>query len=116
MTQERKPTDDLKEGLDLIFRAARGAAKRVDVSMIDRGLDRTITEVTKVVTRVGRVVADEVNRMAASPPPWSRAENASSQASAEKTAPNEGEGDVQASSAPSQDQTVAGEQDDKPSA
>ena len=83
--------------------------------MIDRGLDRTITEVSKVVTRVGRVVADEVNRMAASPPIWSRGEAASSQAGAEKTEPTEGEGDVQASNTAAQDPTAAGEEDNKPS-
>ena len=94
MSEERKPSDDLKEGLGLIFRAARTAAKQVDVAKIDKSLDRAVTEVGRVVSRVGRVVADEVNRMASSPPPWSH----SAPAKGEPPKADEGEGEVAASS------------------
>jgi hypothetical protein len=70
MSDERKPTDDLKEGLGLIFRAARTAAKQVDVSKIDKSLDKAISQATRVATTVGRAVADEINRMSSKPPPW----------------------------------------------
>lgn len=93
MTDERKPSDDLKEGFGLIFRAARTAARQVDVAKIDKGLDKAVTEVGRVVSRVGRVVADEVNRMAASPPPWSH----SAPTTGEPPKADEGEGEVKAS-------------------
>jgi len=70
MSDERKPSEDLVEGLGLIFRAAKKAAKQVDVSKIDKGLDKAVSQATRVVTTVGRAVSDEINRMAASPPPW----------------------------------------------
>ncbi len=70
MSDERKPTEDLKDGLGLIFRAARTAAKQVDVSKIDKSLDKAISQATRVATTVGRAVADEINRMSSKPPPW----------------------------------------------
>ena len=70
MTDERKPSEDLLEGLSLIFRAAKKAAKQVDVSKIDKGLDKAVSQASRVATTVGRAVSDEINRMAASPPPW----------------------------------------------
>ena len=70
MSDERKASADLKEGLGLLFRAARTAAKQIDVAKIDKGLDRAISHVSRAVTTVGRVVGQEINRVAASPPPW----------------------------------------------
>jgi hypothetical protein len=93
MSQERKPSDDLKEGLGLIFRAAKTAARQVDIAKLDKSLDRAVTEVGRVVSRVGRVVADEVNRIASSPPPWSQ----SDPATGDPPKADEGEGDVKAS-------------------
>ena len=93
MSDERKPSEDLKEGLGLIFRAARTAAKRVDVASIDKGLDKAVTQVTRVVSSVGRVVSDELNRMAASPPAWARGKAKPQEPPKE----DEGEGPVQAS-------------------
>ena len=72
MSEDRKPSDDLIEGLGLIFRAAKSAAKQIDVAKIDKTLDKALTQVTRVVSTVGRVVGEEVNRMANSPPPWAR--------------------------------------------
>jgi len=71
MDDERKPKEDLKEGLGLIFRAAKGAAKQVDIGKIDKELDKAISQVGRVVTNVGRVVGDEISRMANNPP-WQK--------------------------------------------
>lgn len=68
MSDDRKPSEDLKEGLSLLFRAARGVAKQVDVSKIDKTLDKAFTEVVRVAGTVGRVVGDELNRVSAKPP------------------------------------------------
>jgi hypothetical protein len=68
MSDDRKPSEDLKEGLSLLFRAARGVAKQVDVSKIDKTLDKALTEVVRVAGTVGRVVGDEINRVSAKPP------------------------------------------------
>jgi hypothetical protein len=114
MDDERKPKDDLKEGLGLIFRAAKGAAKRVDMGKIDKELDKAISQVGRVVTSVGRVVGDEIGRMANNPP-WQKggstsAADAATQADAsvpddkeqkEDKAPAEGESKVRASAEPS---------------
>lgn len=96
MSDERKPSEDFKEGLSLIFRAARSAAKQVDVSKIDKGLDKAITQATRVATNVGRAVADEINRMSTNQsPPWQSNKP-------DDTPPkDEGEGQVWASEAQS---------------
>jgi hypothetical protein len=65
MSDERKPKDDFKEGLGLIFRAAKGVVKQVDISKVDKELDKVITGVGRVAVNVGRVVGDELNRVAA---------------------------------------------------
>jgi hypothetical protein len=99
MSDERKPSEDLKEGLGLIFRAARSAAKQVDVSKIDKGLDKAISQATRVATHVGRAVADEINRMSSSTtPPW---QSDSDKAAGVQDPPpaDEGEGHVWASQA-----------------
>jgi len=71
MNDERKPKDDLKEGLGLIFRAAKGVVKQVDISKVDKELDKVITGVGRVAVNVGRVVGDELNRVANNPP-WQK--------------------------------------------
>ena len=98
MSDERKPSEDLKEGLGLIFRAARSAAKQVDVSKIDKGLDKAISQASRVATHVGRAVADEINRMSSSTPPW---QSGSDKSAGVKDPPpaEEGEGHVWASDA-----------------
>jgi len=98
MSDDRKPSEDLKEGLSLLFRAARGAAKQVDVSKIDKTLDKAFTEVVRVAGTVGRVVGDELNRVSAKPP-WADkpteepkpAEPEASAVSDESAMPDQGE-------------------------
>ncbi|PIE05255.1 MAG: hypothetical protein CSA75_05715, partial [Sorangium cellulosum] len=47
------------------------AAKQVDVSKVDKSLNKAISQATRVVTSVSRAVADEINRMSTNnPPPW----------------------------------------------
>jgi hypothetical protein len=75
MDDERKPKEDLKEGLGLIFRAAKGAVKQVDIGKIDKELDKAISQVGRVVSNVGRVVGDEIGRMANNPP-WQKGRHA----------------------------------------
>jgi hypothetical protein len=95
MSEDRKPSDDLREGLSLIFRAAKSAAKQIDVAKIDKTLDKAFTQVTRVVSTVGRAVGEEVNRMANSPPPWARDKPADDAAK-----PEDEQGSVHASTAP----------------
>jgi hypothetical protein len=76
MSDDRKASEDLREGLNLLLRAARTTAKRVDVSKLDKGLDRAMSETARVVTAVGRVLGDEINRIAKSPPPWAKPDEA----------------------------------------
>jgi hypothetical protein len=71
MSEERKPKDDFKEGLGLIFRAAKGVVKQVDISKVDKELDKVISGVGRVAVNVGRVVGDELNRVANNPP-WQK--------------------------------------------
>jgi hypothetical protein len=98
MSDERKPSEDLKEGLGLIFRAARAAVKQVDVSKIDKGLDKAISQATRVATTVGRAVSEELNRVASTKqPPWQS--DKESEAGDGAASPEEGEGRVWASEA-----------------
>jgi len=99
MSDERKPSEDLKEGLGLLFRAARGAAKQVDVSKIDKGLDKAISQASRVATNVGRAVSDEVNRVSSQQsPPWKSGQKEADPAN-EPPAEDVGEGQVWASQA-----------------
>lgn len=115
MSDERKPSEDLKEGLGLIFRAARSAAKQVDVSKIDKGLDKAISQATRVATHVGRAVADEVNRMSSNTtPPWKSGGDKSADVQ-DPPAADEGEGHVWASQAQQSEPTpIDKDADDKP--
>jgi hypothetical protein len=71
MSDERKPKDDFVDGVGLIFRAAKGVVKQVDISKVDKELDKVISGVGRVAVNVGRVVGDELNRVANNPP-WQK--------------------------------------------
>jgi len=66
MSDERKPSEEFMEGLGLLFRAAKHAAERVDVGKVDKALTQVITEAGRVVSTVGKAVAEEVNRISTS--------------------------------------------------
>ncbi len=68
----KKPGEYFREGLTLMFKAARGAAKQVESTLLDKNLDRALAELGRAVTTVGRAVSEEINRVASSPPPWAK--------------------------------------------
>jgi hypothetical protein len=94
MSDERKPKDDFKEGLGLIFRAAKGVVKQVDISKVDKELDKVISGVGRVAVNVGRVVGDELNRVANNPP-WQKGD--AEKKDEKDEAKPEGEGQAHAS-------------------
>jgi hypothetical protein len=94
MTDERKPTEDLKEGLGLLFRAAKGAVKQVDLAKIDKGLDKAFGQVGRAMGNVGKAVGDEIQRMATNPP-WQKGDEPP--AEEKKPEEDETEGEVHAS-------------------
>lgn len=97
MSEERKPKDDFKEGLGLIFRAAKGVAKQVDIGKVDKELDKVISGVGRVAVNVGRVVGDELNRVANNPP-WHKGDGEKKDDKSDDKKP-EAEGEVHASEA-----------------
>lgn len=111
MSDERKPTEDLKEGLSLLFRAAKTAAKQVDVNKIDKELDKAFTQGSRVVTHVARAMGDAFNTIA-SKPPWQRGETAGKP----PEQPGETEGQVHAAepaAAPPEDKKPEDKPEDK---
>ena len=70
---DRKPSDDLKEGLFLLFKAARGAAKELDTAKVEKGLhsgaakvEKTIQggarELARVIENVGKTLSGELEK------------------------------------------------------
>ena len=59
---ERKPSDDLKDGLFLLFKAARGAAKEFDTTRIEKSIGSQAKKVEKTVEsgvrELGRVIGN----------------------------------------------------------
>ncbi len=47
-----KPVDDLKQGLNLLFRAAKGAVDKIPTDKIEGAMRDGATEIDKVVTNV----------------------------------------------------------------
>ena len=54
---DRKPSDDLKEGLFLLYKAARGAAKEIDSSKVEQTLQTGATKVEKTIQSGARELA-----------------------------------------------------------
>lgn len=73
MNDGPRARDDLKQGLTLLLRAARTAAKQVNISNIDRTLDQAFGQASRVASAVGRVVAEEIDRARAENT-WSKPE------------------------------------------
>ena len=70
---ERKPSDDLKEGLFLLFKAARGAAKEFDTTKVEqqlqsgaRKVEKTVEsgarELARVIGNVGKTLGSELEK------------------------------------------------------
>lgn len=66
MSDEKKPTDDLREGLELLFRAARGAvrevAKEVDLSKAARTAGQVVESASKEFQRVANLFGQTFER------------------------------------------------------
>lgn len=73
MSEEHKPSDDLKDGLKLIYRAACTAAKQVDMAKVDKSLEIAFSHASRVANTVGRFVTDEFERVSGMSPPWASA-------------------------------------------
>ncbi len=63
---ERKPSDDLKEGLSLLFRAARGAAQEVsreiDVTKVEQAINTGARELARAIENVGKSLNSELEK------------------------------------------------------
>lgn len=59
---ERKPSDDLKEGLGLLFRAARGLAKEATPETAERAVSDGARELVRIVNDVGRAIGTELEK------------------------------------------------------
>jgi hypothetical protein len=59
---DRKPSDDLKEGLFLLFRAARGMAKDVDTSKVEQAVSGGAKELVRVINNVGKTLSTELEK------------------------------------------------------
>lgn len=79
---ERKPSDDLKEGLGLLFRAARGMAKDVTPEKAEKLMHDGGIELVRVLNTVGRAIGTELEKSFGDKP----AEDAKAQHDAEKAA------------------------------
>jgi hypothetical protein len=66
---ERKPVDDLKEGLGLLFRAARGIAKDVTPEVAEQKVADGARELVRIVNDVGRAIGGELEKSFGSTPP-----------------------------------------------
>src|SRR5689334_17955980 len=78
MSDEKKPLDDLKEGLGLLYRAAKGAASKIPTEKIETTAKGAVKEVGKAVESLGSEVdklwssaagLDKDGKQQAAPPP-----------------------------------------------
>jgi hypothetical protein len=63
---DRKPTDDLREGLFLLYRAAKGvakeAAREIDATKVEKAVNEGATELARVVTTIGKTLGSELEK------------------------------------------------------
>jgi hypothetical protein len=63
---DRKPSDDLKEGLFLLFRAARGAAqevsKEIDATKVEKAINTGARELARAIENVGKSLSSELEK------------------------------------------------------
>jgi hypothetical protein len=68
-----KPVDDLKQGLNLLFRAAKGAVDKIPTDKIEGAVREGAKEVGKafesVATEIDKVVTNVTTRPGSAPPP-----------------------------------------------
>ena len=83
-----KPVDDLKQGLNLLFRAARGAVEKIPTDKIEGALKDGAKEVGKAFESVANEV-DKVFHTGTGAPPPPEAKTAEHEADAKNNAPPE---------------------------
>ena len=59
---ERKPSDDLKEGLGMLFRAARNATKDLSAEKAEKAIYDSGSELGRVLSNVGKAMGDELSK------------------------------------------------------
>jgi hypothetical protein len=63
---DRKPSEDLKQGLFLLFRAARGAAqevsKEIDTAKVEKAINTGARELARVIENVGKSLSSELEK------------------------------------------------------
>jgi hypothetical protein len=68
-----KPVDDLKQGLNLLFRAAKGAVDKIPTDKIEGAVKDGAKEVGKafesVATEIDKVITNVTTRPGSAPPP-----------------------------------------------
>jgi hypothetical protein len=60
---ERKPSEDVKEGFGLLFRAAKNWGRGLTPEKIEATFETGAREVVKAVTTVGKAVSTELEKM-----------------------------------------------------
>ena len=86
-----KPVDDLKQGLNLLFRAAKGAVDKIPTDKIEGAMREGAKEVGKafetVATEIDKVVTNVTTRSGSSPPPHAPAASAADAGAEKKDEP-----------------------------
>ena len=59
---DRKPTEDLRDGLGLLFRAARGIAKEMNAEKLEKTVQSGARELVRVINTVGRAIGSELEK------------------------------------------------------
>lgn len=82
-----KPVDDLKQGLNLLFRAAKGAVEKIPTEKIEGAVMDGAKEVGKafetVATEIDKVITNVTTRPGSTPPPAQPAATAAEAEAAE---------------------------------
>ena len=64
-----RPVDDLKEGLGLLFRAAKGAVEKLPTDKLEDVAKDAVKEVGRAFESIGTEIEKVVGKVAGSPPP-----------------------------------------------
>jgi len=86
-----KPVDDLKQGLNLLFRAAKGAVDKIPTDKIEGAVKDGAKEVGKafesVASELDKAFTNVTGRPASSPPPTPQAPEAAAEAAKKEEQP-----------------------------
>ena len=59
---DRTPSQDLRDGLFLLFKAARGLSKQANTESLERAVQVGAKEVVRAINNVGRVMGEELSK------------------------------------------------------